>query len=249
MFFKDFRSAISSYGQSFTLINELKLWKFFLFPILIGLLFGGLVIWAAYGLSDNIGDYLADFWPFSWGEDFMASVGQVFGVVIVLLMGLLVYKHAVMALASPFMTPVSEKIEMHLTGKQLDPTDTAVEYMAALMRGIKINARNLLLELLITFPLIILGFIPLVNIVTAVLIFYVQAYYSGFGNMDYTLERHRSYKETIKFVRKNNGVAVGNGTIFILLLFIPVVGMCLALPLSTAAATIDTVKKLNPVKS
>lgn len=245
MFFKDFRSAISSYGQSFKLINELKLWKFFLVPIIIGLLFGGLVIWGAYSLSDNIGDYLANFWPFSWGEDFMASVGRVFGVIIVLLLGLLIYKHAVMALASPFMTPVSEKIEMHLTGKQIDPTDTAAEYIAALMRGIKINARNLLLELLITFPLIILGFIPLVNIVTAVMIFYVQAYYSGFGNMDYTLERHRSYKETIKFVRKNSGVAVGNGTIFILLLFIPVVGMCLALPLSTAAATVDTVKKLN----
>ena len=35
------------------------------------------------------------------------------------------------------------------------------------------------------------------------------------------------------------------GFIFILLLFIPVVGICLALPFSTAAATIDTVKKLE----
>jgi CysZ protein len=157
----------------------------------------------------------------------------------------MVFKAAIMAIAAPFMTPISEKIEMHLTGKKLDLTDSPKEYIASIVRATRINARNLLLEILATIPLLILGLIPIINIFSTILIFYIQSYYAGFGNMDYTLERYRSYRGAIKFVANNKGVAAGNGFIFILLLFIPVVGICIALPLSTAAATIDTIKKLD----
>ena len=147
------------------------------------------------------------------------------------------------------MPPLSEKIEVHLTGKDLDRTDTAAEYMSALVRGMRINVRNLVLEMILTLLLMILSLIPVVNLVTAVLIIYVQCYYAGFGNMDYTLERYLNYDQTKKFVRKHKGTAAGNGFVFHLILMIPIAGMMLALPLSTIAATTETLARLKvPMK-
>ena len=63
--------------------------------------------------------------------------------------------------------------------------------------------------------------------------------------MDYTLERYLSYKQSSIFVKKNKGLAAGNGLLFILMLFIPIAGITLTLPISTVAATIETLKKLE----
>jgi CysZ protein len=248
MFFKDFFSSIAAYGQAFELAGKLKLWKYFFIPAIIGLIVGILIMVAAWYLSEPIGQKIGGYWPFDFWKEAMLSFSVFLGGVLVILVGAMIFKHAVMAFSAPFMTPVSEKIEMHITGKSLDQTDTSAEFMAALVRGIRINVRNLILELLITLPLMILSIIPLLNLVTGAALIYVQSYYAGFGNMDYTLERYCNYSETKTFVRNNKGVAVGNGVIFHLLLAIPVVGIMLALPLSTIAATTETIKKLNGTK-
>jgi CysZ protein len=149
-----------------------------------------------------------------------------------------------MALSAPFMSPVSEKIEQHYYGdtKHLHRKTSNAEQ---LIRGIRINVRNLLRELLITLPLLLLKFIPVVNIFSTFLLFIVQAYYAGFGNMDYTLERHLSYKESISFIRKNKGYAIGNGIVFMLFLLIPVLGIIIVLPLSVTAASKKAVQLMH----
>ncbi|MBK6952502.1 MAG: EI24 domain-containing protein [Crocinitomicaceae bacterium] len=245
MFLKDFSSSIKAYGQAFELAGKLKLWKYFFIPAIIGLFVGILIMIAAWYLSEPIGQKIGSYWPFDFWKEAMMSFSIFLGGVFVILIGAIIFKHAVMAFSAPFMTPVSEKIEMHITGKSLDQTDTSAEYIAALVRGIRINLRNLIIEMLITLPLIILSIIPLINIFTTFMLIYVQAYFAGFGNMDYTLERYCNYSETKIFVRNNKGIAVGNGLIFHLLLAIPVVGIMLALPLSTIAATTETLKKLK----
>jgi CysZ protein len=245
MFFKDFTSSIKAYGQAFELAGKLKLWKYFFIPAIIGLIVGILIITAAWYLSEPIGEKIGSYWPFDFWKEAMMSFSVFLGGVFVILIGAIIFKHAVMAFSAPFMTPVSEKVEMYITGKSLDQTDTSAEYVAALVRGIRINVRNLIIEMLITLPLVILSIIPLINIFTSFMLIYVQAYFAGFGNMDYTLERYCNYSETKFFVRNNKGIAVGNGLIFHLLLAIPVFGVMLALPLSTIAATTETIKKLH----
>ncbi|MGB6267718.1 MAG: EI24 domain-containing protein, partial [Olleya sp.] len=94
-------------------------------------------------------------------------------------------------------------------------------------------------------PILLLKFIPVVNIFSTALLFLVQGYYAGFGNMDYTLERHYNYKNSIHFIKQNRGIAIGNGVVFILFLLIPVIGVILVLPLSVTAASLSTVKLMN----
>jgi len=77
--------------------------------------------------------------------------------------------------------------------------------MQQLMRGIRINVRNLLLELLITLPVLLLNLIPVIgSIIATVILFLTQSYYAGFGNMDYTLERHFGYGDSVYVVFINS---------------------------------------------
>ena len=248
MFFKDLSSSIKAYGRAFELAGKLRLWRYFFIPALIGLGVGVLILLAANFFADSIGAKISSLWPFDFWQEAILSFSVFLGWIFVILIGAIIFKHVVMAFSAPFMTPVSEKIEMHITGKTLDQTDTPAEFTAALVRGIRINIRNLLLETLITLPLLILSIIPLLNLFAYVLLIYVQSYYAGFGNMDYTLERYLNYGDTAAFIRRNKGIAVGNGLIFHLLLTIPVAGMMLALPLGTIAATTETVARLNRTK-
>ncbi|MEM1002880.1 MAG: EI24 domain-containing protein, partial [Bacteroidota bacterium] len=164
--------------------------------------------------------------------------------IFILAIGLILFKNIIMALSAPFMSPVSEKIEAHLRGTPYIITSKS-SFMSQLWRGIRINGRNLIMELLITIPILLLKFIPVVNIFSTVMLFILQAYYAGFGNMDYTLERHLSYHDSISFVRKNRALAIGNGTGFLLLLLIPFVGVIMVLPFSVTAASVSTVRALN----
>jgi len=236
--------GLNGYSGALALISKLKLWKYFFIPIIISVIVGSTIAFAAYRLSDNIGRFIAKIWFWDWGKGAFTAFSTVIGVIIIIVIGLILYKHIVMALSAPFMSPVSEKIEAHLTGVAKH-NHRKTSFQEQLWRGIRINIRNLIRELLITIPILLLKFIPVVNIFSTILLFCVQGYYAGFGNMDYTLERHYNYKDSINFVRKNRGVAIGNGLVFTLFLLIPFIGVILALPLSVTAASLSTVKLLK----
>ncbi len=241
---KNIISGIKAYFGAFSLISKLKLWKYFAIPMLISFVTFIVIFTSAYGLSDNIGGFISKIWIWDWGKDTFSSISNFIGGLIVLVIGIILFKHIIMALSAPFMSPVSEKIEAHFTGN-LPHSHRDTTFMQQLWRGIRINGRNLFMELLLTIPILLLKFIPIVNIFSTILLFMVQAYYAGFGNMDYTLERHFQYKDSLQFVRKHRGLAIGNGIIFILCLLIPVLGVILVLPLSVTAASTRTVEAIQ----
>lgn len=244
---KNILKGINAYTGTFALISKLKLWKYFFVPIIISIITATIIGVSAYALSDNIGRLIAKIWIWDWGKEIFTSISSVIGAIAILAIGLIVYKHIIMALSAPFMSPVSEKIEMHLTG--IDNQERRkTSFKEQLWRGIRINLRNLLKELLISIPLLLLKFIPGVNIISTLVLLLIQAYYAGFGNMDYTLERHFNYHDSIRFVRKHRGIAIGNGIVFILVLFIPFIGIILVLPLSVTAASLKTVNILKEEK-
>ena len=236
--------GIKEYAGAFELISKLKLWKYFIIPIIISVVTFVLIGIEAYVLSDNVGAFISKIWIWETGKETFLSISNFVGGIIVLIIGLILYKHIIMALSAPFMSPVSEKIEKHFYGdvKHLHRKTTNSEQ---LIRGIRINIRNLGKELLITLPILLLKFIPVVNIFSTFLLFLVQSYYAGFGNMDYTLERHFDYKKSVDFVGKNKGHAIGNGLVFMLCLLIPIVGIIIVLPLSVTAASTKTLALIH----
>ena len=242
--FKNILKGLEAYSGTFALISKLKLWKYFAIPIVISIVTALTIGVSAYGLSDNIGRFISSIWPWDFGKETFTSISTFIGAIVIIAIGLILYKHIIMALSAPFMSPVSEKIETHLTGIEKHQHRNTT-FGQQLWRGIRINLRNLGKELLITIPILMLKFIPVINIFSTVLLFLVQAYYAGFGNMDYTLERHFKYGESVQFVRKYRGITIGNGIVFILLLLVPIIGIILVLPLSVTAASLKTVTLLK----
>ena len=241
---KNILKGIKGYTGTFKLISELKLWKYFFIPIGISIVTATLVGFLAYSLSDNIGSLLSRIWIWETGKETFTTFSNIIGGIFIIAIGLVLYKHIIMALSAPFMSPVSEKIEAHLTGvENHNHRDTS--FKEQLWRGIRINVRNLFKELLFTILILLVSLIPIVGILSTVLLFLTQAFYAGFGNMDYTLERHFKYNESIQFVKKYRGIAIGNGIIFMLFLLLPVIGIILVLPLSVTAASTTTVQLLK----
>lgn len=241
----DFIKGVSAYFKAFSVISEMRLWKYLLAPGLISLLLGGAIASAAWGLSDNLGMWLQSWYPWELGAGVIASIAGWVGLALILIFGLIIYKHLILVVVSPFMSPLSQKVEERLTGISTPnkgfQTGKAIK---DIIRGLRVALRNITKELFFVSILFIIGLIPVFGWISSIIIFLVQAYYAGFGNIDYTLERHYSVKGSNQFVKSNRWLAVGNGTVFLLILMTGI-GFLFAPPLATVAATLETTKRLD----
>ncbi|MDX2071414.1 MAG: EI24 domain-containing protein [Haliscomenobacter sp.] len=241
--FTSFLAGVSAYGRALQLCFKYNLWIYFLVPALLSILLGGGMIYGIWNVSDNLGNWMAGFWPFSWGKGWVDNVAQVFGGLAVGAFAFIIFRNLVLALAGPFMSLLSERVENRLRG-EVSATFKMSAFLSDMVRGIRIAIRLIVRELFFTTLLFLLGLIPGLAMVTTPLIFIVQAYYAGAGNIDFALERHYRVRDSIRFVRQNRGLAIGNGTVYLLLL-LSVVGFLVALPLGTIAATVETVKRIK----
>ena len=111
---KNIINGIKAYFGSFRLISKLGLWKYFAIPVLISFLTGILFFALSWFLSDPLGGFISKAWVWDWGSETFAVISKYFGILLILALGLVLYKHIVMALSAPFMSPVSEKVEAHI---------------------------------------------------------------------------------------------------------------------------------------
>ena len=241
----DFLKGATSYFNAFSIIRTYKLWGYFIAPFMICVLLATVILGTAWSISDNIGSTLIGFYPIEWGKGVLEQVFSVFGGLAIAVFGFIIFKQLVIALSSPFMSPMSEKVERHLRGHSGALPARTGTFVKDLIRGLVIAFRNIIRELSITLVLFILGLIPVLTPFTTVLIFLVQAYYAGFGNFDFMMERHYNVKESVQFIRANRWLTIGNGAVFIGLL-LTVFGFIVVLPLGTVAAVSAGMDRISP---
>ena len=232
--------SITVYFKAISLVSKLGLWRYLLTPVLIALVLLAIVVlplWFLYSVTKGFLDY----WHNDTATSVLFELAHYTEIAIYFILGKILYRHIAMAILSPILSPLSLKIEQELYG-DFKHKHLQMSYMKSLWRGIRINFRNFIRELILTWVLLILAFIPGFGIVAAILILILQSYYAGFGNMDTTLERYFNYKDSIKFVKKHRGIAIGNGIVFLLMLIIPLLGLLIAYPISFIAASIVTLE-------
>lgn len=236
--------GISAYGRALQLIRSLNLWSFFLIPAAISMVLAAIIVGFAWNIGDDLGGWLISWYPWETGAATVNKITNVLGGVLVVILGLILYKNLVMAFSSPFMSQMSEKIERNYHPAYVPPGFSTSRMAGEIVRGLRIALRNIAREIFFTVLLLLIGLIPFFSPFVAIIIFLVQAYYLGFGSMDYTLERHLNVQESIRFVRSYRGLAMGIGAVFLLLLMTGI-GFLFALPLSTAAATPEVIRRLG----
>lgn len=239
-----FVRGILSYGKALQLIRKFRLWFYVLVPGLISLFLGIAIALSVWKYADNIGDWMTSW--YSWkGEGIVETIGSVISGIAIVFLTFLLFKYIIIIAVSPFMSLLSEKVEKRLKNQTSSASFQFDQFLKDIGRGISLALRNIFWELLFTILLLLASFLfPIIAPFTAVLIFIIQAYYAGFGNMDFTMERHFTSKESIQFVRKNRGLAIGNGAVFLWMLLTGI-GFLFAPTLATIAATVEVVKKAS----
>jgi CysZ protein len=242
-FFRQISEGMSAYGDAHRFIIRHKLWGYLIVP---GLIHIALII-GVIALAFYAGDAIA-----AWVLDFFTVESTILNFLIGLFVGLLIklailylyalfYKYLVLIIMSPVLALLSEKVDNILTGRDY-PFDLK-QLMKDVARGIAIALRNLGVEVLFMIGFYILSFIPLVNLVSMVVMFFVQSYFTGFSMLDYSNERHKlSVSQSITFIRNNKGIAIGNGMVFYFTFLIPFVGWFIAPAYAVTAATLSVHK-------
>ena len=251
-FFRDFTDGIISYGKAYRLMAQHKLWYYMVVPGIASVILGLSIVYSVYLLSDNVTALLTMIYPETWwGASIIANIAAVFSWILLGITGILGYRIILMALISPFMSPLAARIQTEITGVPVyDPPFFSFTNFRLLLRGTALSLRNILKELWYVLWLLVLGLIPVIGWFSAIAIFFVQSFYSGFGNLDYSLEKYYGIADSKKFAARYRWLAVGNGAAFLTLLAVPIVGFFVAPALSVAAATIESVKRLDaPLKN
>jgi len=112
--------------------------------------------------------------------------------------------------------------------------------MKDMSRGIKLSLRNALWQTVYAISILIISFIPVVGWVTPMLALFVECYYYGFSMLDYSCERQKlPPAQSMEFIGKHKGLAIGNGLVFYLMHTIIIVGWVLAPAYAVIAATLS----------
>lgn len=138
--------------------------------------------------------------------------------------------------AAPFNSILSEKIELFITGKPLNSAS-----LWAMFKDIPRMIGRQILVLVYYFPrvilLLILFFVPVVQIIAPLLWFIFHAWYMSLTYLDYPTDNHRiPFIGLQSWVRENRLVTLGLGSGILLISSVPFLNF-FAMPVGVAAAT------------
>ncbi|CAN5779063.1 sulfate transporter CysZ [soil metagenome] len=243
---KEIIIAIQSYGQAHRFIVKHRLWKWILIP---GLIYTMLFVVGAYFFvtSSNTAiefvlmkmgvktwlDRMHDSW-LTW----FFIIGQVILWLVLLLFYFSLFKYLFLIIGSPVFAYLSEKTESIIEEK--DFPFSFKQLMKDMFRAIRIALRNMLWQTVYIITILILSFIPVVGWVSPLVSLFTECYYLGFSMLDYSSERNKlSAQQSIEFISRHKGLAIGNGMVFYIMHLVPVIGWIFAPSYAVIAATLS----------
>jgi len=239
---KEIIIAIQSYSKAHQFITKHRLWKWILIPgILYTLLFatGMYFFWessntAVTWLSGFIG---VEKWLHrmqSAALSFLFLMGGMMIRIVLVFFYFSLFKYLILIIGSPVFSYLSQQTEALINGRQYEFESGPV--LKDMLRGIRLALRNSLWQTVYLISILILSFLPIIGWITPVIAIFVEGYYYGFSMLDYSCQRHKlSPSASIAYISQHKGLAIGNGLIFYLLHFVPI----LAPSYAVIAATIS----------
>jgi len=253
-----FQLGLKCYSQALSFMFKNKLGWYFIFPLVFNILLFLAGFYSVSSLGDSvmlsIGEWInIEAWEF-WGSSFVVGLLKGLIWVVIRLLFFLIYAYVggyiIIIIMSPIFALLSEHTERIINGSTVP--FSVRQFIKDIGRGVLLAIRNFAIEMLFTLLLFIVSFIPIVGYFAAIVLFMVSAYFYGFSFLDYTFERRKFKIQTsVQFMRRNKGLAIGNGFVFSLVLLVPYVGVMLAgfvSVVSVVAATMAACKAIDQEK-
>ncbi len=231
--FKHFSLALIAYVRAVKFVVANKLWYYFIAPLVISLL----LYFSGHLLLDNLNHF--NLGNPSTIRDLITDLFLMLLIQTLVFISIELRKYIVLIFLSPMIAGLSLKTEEILTGNkyQFDWS----RYWNDMRRAIRIIFGNLVIQYGLSLAWIIMAliFIGLRSYTPGVLLA-IGFYFYGFGMIDYINERRRlNIDQSVAFVRKHAGFAIGIGSVFSLMFLIPYeIGVTFAPVLAIIATTI-----------
>lgn len=243
---KELVIAIQSYFKAHRFINKHRLWKWILIPGIIYALLFFTGMWFFWSSSTEAITWLSEkLGVIQWLKEsdnsffnFLFILGSLIFRLILMFFYFSLFKYIFLIVGSPVFAYLSEKTEAILEGREFP--FSWQQLLKDMLRGIKLALRNTLWQTVYTLAILLLSIIPVVGWITPVIACLVECYYYGFSMMDYSCERHKlTPSQSIEFIGRHKGLAIGNGIVFFLMHGFIVIGWVLAPAYAVVAATIS----------
>lgn len=238
----DILSSFKYTIQSLGYLSKPWVLKYLLLSGFVSTLVYVISIYSIYQFGDNLGDLLISKLVNENTWQWVITAVEWITRVILFVTLIFIFKYVVLIITSPFMSALSEDMEARHTGVAKSSQSIAFQ-VKSMARGIGLASSNIFREISLVVLLLLIGLIPVVGIVSTVLIFLVQAYYAGFGNIDFFMERRFGIRDSRKFVSRNKGIAVGNGAVFLTLFLVPILGAFFAPTICTISGTLSSLER------
>lgn len=242
----NFFHGLGYLGEGFRLIRQPGLRLFVVIPLIINiLLFGLLFYFLAEAFTILIATAMGWLPDWQWLQALDWVFWILYGVVILLM---LAYGFVIMAnlIGSPFYGCLSELTEKHLTGQEVDTGGGWGQILKDIPRALLREVQKILYYLPRALLLLIIGLIPVVNLVAAVLWFLFNSWMMALQYVDYPADNHRvSFGDLRRSLGARRLSAFGFGLPVALAAMVPVLNL-FVVPAAVCGATAYWVRERSP---
>lgn len=239
---KAFKDGFFYQIQGCKWLTKKPLRPFILIPLIINIVIFSAAIWFGFSTFESLMDR---FLPQPDGDGIWATIVSwvrwvLWPLFASFILVITYYTFTIVAniIASPFNGLLAEKTEMLALGRPIVEEMSYKEMAIDIARSMLTELRKLLYFIMWFIPVIILGFIPLVQIIAPVVAALYSAWVFAVTYNDYPMANHRIFfKQQLTVLRANRWMAVGFGCAVLLMTLIPVVNF-IAMPAAVIGATL-----------
>lgn len=246
---KPFMRGLGAYRHAHHLVWKEGMWKHLIVPGLLSMLYFPLVIGGLFGgtffgvqeISTKIGEKWLPSEVAAWAAWGLSFIIGLLGIYVAYLL----FRSVVMIIYAPFIGLISETAEEKFHGTK-GPAFSIGGLLYDIYRGTTVSLLMLGISLALTAVCWLLWLIPIAGaIIYFAGMLLIQAYFAGAGFMDPVLERRRiGIRSSLAHSYRNKWHAMGNGTGFVLMMLVPVIGWFLAPSYGIIAAAVSGVDTL-----
>lgn len=242
----NFFRGLGYLGEGFRLIRQPGLRLFVVIPLVINILLFGLLFYFLAELFTGMITAAMSWLPdWAWLQSLDWLFWLLYGVVILLM---LAYGFVIVAnlVGSPFYGYLAELAEKHLTGQEVSTDGGWAQIVRDIPRSLWREVQKILYYLPRAIGLFIIGIIPVVNLVAAVLWFIFNSWMMALQYVDYPADNHRvSFPDLRQTLANSRLSAMGFGLPVALAAMVPVLNL-IVVPAAVCGATAFWVRENRP---